>query len=341
MNMKPKAITIITQILVWTGLLLFPMVFFPPPPDMPNPVNHNSTHITINFLLLIGFFYLNYYVLIPQFYLKKKTATYLILVFGSFVAITIISNAFIHSFIIQSNSNLRPGPLIFGPAILFFVVVLFVSLGLRMNFEWKRAEEEKIEIEKGKLNAELSYLKAQVNPHFLFNTLNIIYTLATMRSDQTAEAVMKLSKLMRYVIVDVQTPFVPIEKEIGYIENFIELHRLRLAENNQINFHISGNQTGLQIAPFILIPFVENAIKHGTSTIEPMIIEIAIELSGNELRFWVKNDKLNITSHSYDSTGIGNENTMKRLEMIYKKNYTLQITEADKTFEVKLNIVLI
>jgi LytS/YehU family sensor histidine kinase len=212
---------------------------------------------------------------------------------------------------------------------------------LRINAEWKRAEKEKIKIEKEKLNAELSYLKAQVNPHFLFNTLNIIYTLAAMKSDQTAEAVMKLSKLMRYVIIDVQAPFVPIEKEIGYIENFIELHRLRLAKNNQINVHISGNQEGLQISPFILIPFVENAFKHGTSAIEPMIIDITIALSNNELHFQVKNDKLNINPQNYDSTGVGNENTMKRLEMIYKKNYTLQIIESDKTFEVELNIVLI
>jgi len=218
-----------------------------------------------------------------------------------------------------------------------------VSLGLRINFEWKRSEEEKNKIEKEKLNAELSYLKAQVNPHFLFNTLNIIYTLATTRSDQTAEAVMKLSKLMRYVIIDVQAPFVPIEKEIGYIENFIELHRLRLAKNNQINFLVSGIQDGLQISPFLLIPFVENAIKHGTSTIEPMIIDIslALALSNNELQFSVKNDKLNVNPQNYDSTGVGNENTRKRLEMIYKKNHTLHITETDKTYEVKLNIALI
>ncbi|MCX6238251.1 MAG: sensor histidine kinase [Bacteroidia bacterium] len=210
-----------------------------------------------------------------------------------------------------------------------------------MNSELKRAEEEKIKIEKEKLNAELSYLKAQVNPHFLFNTLNIIYTLATMRSYQTAEAVMKLSKLMRYVISDIQAPFVPLEKEIGYIENYIELLRLRMAKNNQICFNILGNPEGLQISPFILIPFVENAFKHGTSAVEPMLIDITIAVSNDELYFSVKNNKLNITSQDDESTGIGNENTRKRLEMIYKENYTLQIIETDKTFEVKLKVVLI
>jgi two-component system LytT family sensor kinase len=342
-KIKPKAISIIIQILVWTGVLLLPLIFVPHPPPhhQPKPEGPHYFEIISNFTLLIVFYYLNYYLLIPKLYLKRKTTTYIFSVIGSLVIITLISHIINYSFNIQYVDKFRPRPLLFGPSILFFIVVLFVSLGLRINAEWKRAEKEKIKIEKEKLNAELSYLKAQVNPHFLFNTLNIIYTLATMKSDQTAEAVMKLSKLMRYVIIDVQEQFVPIEKEIGYIENFIELHRLRLAKNNQINVHISGNQEGLQISPFILIPFVENAFKHGTSAIEPMIIDITIALTNNELHFSIKNDKLNINQQSYDSTGVGNENTMKRLELIYKKNYTLQITETDKTFEVELNIVLI
>jgi len=341
-KIKPKAISIIIQILVWTGVLLLPLIFVPHPPrHLPGPESTNYFGIISNFTLLIGFYYLNYYLLIPKFYLKRKTAAYIFFVIVSMVTISLISYIYKYPFNFQYINEFRLRLPLFGPSILFFVVVLFISLGLRINSEWKRAEKEKIKIEKEKLNAELSYLKAQVNPHFLFNTLNIIYTLAIMKSDQTAEAVMKLSKLMRYVITDVHEKFVSIEKEIGYIENFIELHRLRLAKNNQINLHVSGNQEGLQISPFILIPFVENAIKHGTSAIEPMIIDITIALSNNKLHFLVKNDKLNIDPQNYDSTGVGNENTKKRLEMIYKKNYTLQITETDKTFEVELNIVLI
>ena len=341
--MTRKAIAIIIQVLVWVGLFLLPIIFVPhtPPPGFPQTQSIYSAERTITFLLLIGFFYLNYYLLIPKFYLKKKTVSYLSFVFASLIIILFISNIFVHILLyVPDRNEFHPGSPGSSPSILFFVVVLFVSLGLRINFEWKRAEEEKVEIEKEKLNVELSYLKAQVNPHFLFNTLNIIYTLATTQSDQTAEAVMKLSKLMRYVIVDVQAPFVPIEKEIGYIENFIELHRLRLANNNQIDLKISGNPEGLQISPFILIPFVENAIKHGTSTVMPMVIIISMALSNNEIHFSVKNDKQNANQQNYDSTGVGNENTRKRLELIYKKNYTLDISETDKTFEVNLKIVL-
>lgn len=337
--MKPKGITGIIQILVWIGLLMLPLIFVPPsPPDLPKPVNINPLETIITFLLQIGFYYINYYLLIPHFYLRKKTVVYILSLIASLIVIISLSITISYLFYFYQTNELSPKIPLFGHVIILFVVMLFVSLGLRMNFEWKRAEEEKIKIEKEKLNAELSYLKGQVNPHFIFNTLNIIYTLAIMRSDHTADAVMKLSKLMRYAIMNIQTPFVPLEMEIGYIENFIELHRLRLANNNQINFSITGNPEGLEISPFILIPFVENAIKHGTSTVESMMIDISIALSKNEIHFSVKNNKLNTSSENEDSTGVGNENTRKRLEMIYKKNHTLKITETEKTFEVVLNI---
>jgi sensor histidine kinase YesM len=341
--MKPKVITTVIQILVWIGLLLMPMLFNPPPAPrgMPQMEVINPTVNILTTILPIGFYYFNFYLLIPLFYLRKRTFAYVLSVIGSLVLIILFS--IICSYLLNNHSGntFRLMPPVFGHSILLFVVVLFVSLGLRMNAEWKKTEEQKVKIEKEKLNAELSYLKAQVNPHFLFNTLNVIYTLATLKSEQTAEAVMKLSKLMRYVILDAHTPYVPLEKELSYVENFIELHRLRLANNNQIDFRISGNTEGLQISPFILIPFVENAIKHGTSTIEPMMINIEIILLNNELQFTVKNNKLTTKSDTQNSTGVGIENTRKRLEMIYKQKYTLQINETEKTFEVKLNLFLV
>lgn len=339
--MKSKAVSVVIQILVWAGLLLLPRIFSPPtPPGFAESKNADFAEITIKFLFLIGFYYLNYYLLIPRFFLKKETTKYILSVIGSFAVFLFISHILNDSFDVHPMNDFKPKPPEFGPSTIFFVVFLFVSLGLRMNFEWKRTEEEKIKIEKEKLNAELSYLKGQVNPHFLFNTLNIIYTLATQRSDKTAEAVMKLSKLMRYVITNAQTPFVPLEMEIGYIENLIELHRLRLATNNQIHFSVTGSSEGLEISPFILIPFVENAIKHGTSTVAPMKIDIEIVISKNQIHFSVLNNKLNTSEKNSDSTGVGNENTRKRLEMIYKKNHTLQINETEETFEVVLNIFL-
>lgn len=341
--MKPKVIITIIQILVWSLLLLLPMLFNPPlpPREMPQMVPFNPMVNILTTILPIGFYYFNYYLLIPLLYLRKKTFAYILSVICSLVVIILFSIICSYLFNYYSGNTFRLMPPVFGHSILLFIVVLFVSLGLRMNAEWKKTEEEKVKIEKEKLNAELSYLKAQVNPHFLFNTLNVIYTLATLKSEHTAEAVMKLSKLMRYVILDAHTPFVSLDKELGYVGNFIELHRLRLANNNHIDFRISGNTEGLQISPFILIPFVENAIKHGTSTIEPMMISIEITLFNNELQFTVKNNKLTTKSETQNSTGVGIENTRKRLEMIYKKKHNLQINETAKTFEVKLNLFLL
>ena len=339
--MKPKAITAIIQIFIWIGLLLLPLLFTPPHPrGFQDRMVFNPMVSILTSILPIGFYYLNYYKLIPLLYLRKRTFIYILSVIGSLGIVILFSFICFHLFNHQPNGT-RPMPPIFGHSTLLFIVVLFVSLGLRMNFEYKKAQEEKAEIEKQKLNTELSYLKAQVNPHFLFNTLNVIYTLATIKSEQTADAVMKLSKLMRYVILDAHTPFVPLEKELGYVENFIELHRLRLSNNNLIDIQISGNPEGLQIAPFILIPFVENAIKHGTSAIDLMIIRIDISIIKNQLQFSVVNNKLSSVSEMLDSTGVGIENTRKRLEMIYKKNHSLKIRQTDKTFEVNLKMELI
>lgn len=340
--MKPKLITIIIQILVWTVLLILPMLITPPPPPdyLPRSMFFNQSMLLLASVFPIGFYYLNYYKLIPLFYLQKKTITYLLSILLSLTILIIISNFFTY---LSDNHGIyerRPPFPFLIHSLLLFVVVLFVSLGLRMNSEWKKAEEEIIKIEKEKLNAELSYLKAQINPHFLFNSLNSIYSLAIIKSDQTAEAVMKLSNLMRYVILDVHIPFVPLEKELGYIKNFIELHRLRLADNNQIDFQFSGNSEGLLIAPFILVPFVENAFKHGTSAIDPINIIIDISLVKNRLDFKVNNNKPAKYFENQLSTGVGIENTRKRLEMIYKKNFTLTILETDNTFEVGLTLLL-
>lgn len=340
--MKPKLITIIIQILVWTVLLILPMLITPPPPldYLPRSMFFNQSMLLLASVFPIGFYYLNYYKLIPLFYLQKKTITYLLSILLSLTILIIISIIFTY---LSDNHKLyerRPPFPFLIHSLLLFVVVLFVSLGLRMNSEWKKAEEEIIKIEKEKLNAELSYLKAQINPHFLFNSLNSIYSLAIIKSDQTAEAVMKLSNLMRYVILDVHIPFVPLEKELGYIKNFIELHRLRLADNNQIDFQFSGNSEGLLIAPFILVPFVENAFKHGTSAIDPINIIIDISLVKNRLDFKVNNNKPAKYFENQLSTGVGIENTRKRLEMIYKKNFTLTILETDNTFEVGLTLLL-
>jgi LytS/YehU family sensor histidine kinase len=321
--------------------MLLPMIITPPSSDpMPRVKFIDQFLIPLATILPISFYYLNYYKLIPLFYLQKKNINYVLSVIASLIILILTTKIFTYLSDNQNEFDAKPLFPFVGHSLFLFIVVLFVSLGLRMNSEWKKAEEEIIKIEKEKLNVELSYLKAQINPHFLFNSLNSIYSLAIIKSDHTAEAVMKLSNLMRYVVLDVNIPFVSLDKELGYIENFIEISRLRLAENNQIDFQFSGDTEGLLIAPFILVPFVENAFKHGTSAIDPMKIKIEASLVKNRLYFKANNSKPAKHFENQLTTGVGIENTRKRLEMIYKKNYTLTILETENTFEVSLTLLL-
>lgn len=214
-----------------------------------------------------------------------------------------------------------------------FFAVFFFSLLLRIALQWRQAQKEKSD-------AELSYLKAQINPHFLFNTLNSIYSLAIDKSDNTAPAVAKLSGMMRYVISDATKEFVPLEKEIAYIKSYIELQRVRFGESIHLFFEISGNPAGKQIAPLILIPFIENAFKYGVNAEEDSMIRIHIFIEENKLNMEVQNNKVNVQMAHEDKTGTGIANTQSRLRLLYPARHLLKIADNEKEFSVSLTLIL-
>lgn len=207
--------------------------------------------------------------------------------------------------------------------------MLIFSLLLRVREQLKQTEQ-------AKANAELSYLKAQINPHFLFNTLNSIYSLAILKSEKTADAVVKLSDMMRYVLNDSNANFVLLEKEINYISSYIELQRMRLASNVQLSYLCEGNIHDKKIAPLVLIPLIENAFKHGVNSEENSNIEIRIHVSDTQLKMSVKNNCVTTNNNTLNKSGLGIENTTQRLKLLYPENYTLNISEIDKTFTVSL-----
>jgi len=214
-----------------------------------------------------------------------------------------------------------------------FFAVFFFSLLLRIALQWRQAQKEK-------LDAELSYLKAQINPHFLFNTLNSIYSLAIDKSDNTAPAVAKLSGMMRYVITDTAKEFVPLEKEIAYIKNYIELQRIRFGETIHLFFDVNGNPSGKQIAPLLLIPFIENAFKYGVNAEENSTIRIHIFIDENKLNMEVQNNKVNVQMKHEDKTGTGIANTQSRLQLLYPARHFLKITDIEKEFLVSLTLII-
>jgi LytS/YehU family sensor histidine kinase len=212
---------------------------------------------------------------------------------------------------------------------LFIAVVLF-SLLLRVRTSLFEAEA-------ARQQAELSYVKAQINPHFLFNTLNSIYSFALTKDERTPDAIVQLSELMRYIIRDAGNNLVSLEKEINYINNYIALQKARLGDTVTIDYEVTGETTGKQITPLILTTFVENAFKHGVNPDEDSNIRINISVQDNNVHLLVSNKKVN---SNQNEKGIGVNNTKKRLELLYPLKHTLTITDANNTYTVALLITL-
>lgn len=221
---------------------------------------------------------------------------------------------------------------------LYFVIYIFVTSLLRLARGWFQLQE----IEKEKTEAELKALKSQINPHFLFNSLNSIYSLARKNSTQVPEKVIQLSDLMRHIIYDSDVEFVLLPKEIEMIRNYIELQNLRTPENEKIELEVIGEIEVKQVAPLIFLPFVENSFKHGLkSGAENPFVKIKIEVLQNDLIFEIENSK-GKTSEIIDSKyrGIGIENVKKRLDLIYPNQHSLNISETENIFKVILQIKL-
>jgi two-component system, LytTR family, sensor kinase len=221
---------------------------------------------------------------------------------------------------------------------LYFVIYIFVTNLLRLARGWFHLQE----IEKEKTVAELKALKSQINPHFLFNSLTSIYSLARKNSTQVPEKVIQLSDLMRHIIYDSDVEYILLPKEIEMIRNYIELQNLRTPENEKIELEVTGEVEGKKVAPLIFLPFVENSFKHGLkSGAENPFVKIKIEVFENNLVFEIENSK-GKASEINDSKykGIGIENVKKRLGLIYPNQHSLNISETENTFKVILQIKL-
>lgn len=302
----------------------------------------------LGFVLLLAFFYFNYFILIPRLYVRKKHLIYTLLLIICYFIVAYLPD------LIRPFKNFPkpeemcvndfapfppPPPNRFGidfyflhaKSLLQFMAAFFLSLLLRINKQLKESEEEK-------LKAEVSYLKAQINPHFLFNTLNSLYALTIEKSDYAPDAVIKLSNMMRYVVTESTNDFVSLEREISYISDFIDMQRLRISDENKLEYTIKGDAKGKTIAPLVIIPFIENAFKYGINSEEDWHIKIVMEMTEEDFNLTVINNKVKVhLPYDYISEK-GIENTSKRLRLIYPYNHELKITDTVEDFQVHLKI---
>jgi LytS/YehU family sensor histidine kinase len=217
--------------------------------------------------------------------------------------------------------------------------LVFFSVGMRVLERHSQTEKLQKELEKEKLNSELAFLKNQISPHFFFNTLNNIYSLISINADDSQKAVLKLSKLMRYLLYDSESGNTKLSNEIDFMNNYIDLMKLRMTNKISLIVAFPEKYTDLNIPPLIFIPFIENAFKHGISNREKSFIDISMTTQKDSILFRCANSLIKPREESEPGqSGIGLENVTKRLNLLFPGKHELKINKTEKEFEVLLQI---
>lgn len=294
-----------------------------------------STHI----LMMASLSYLNYFYLLPRFLIHKNPLKYFlefVIPFTIIVTFHIFVKRYIYADIGESKRFLSGSKFILQHATTTLFIAIFVGM-LKFAEDWLELEAKRKELENEKLTAELTFLKAQINPHFLFNTLNNLYYLAFTNSPNTTEVIAKLSQMMRYMIYDSNHEKVLLSKEIEYIESYISLEKLRLNNQIPINFTVEGDISQVKIVPLILITFLENAFKHGVSNNSTTaFITLKLLVQHEHLIYTVENSKLETNNH--EKSGIGLQNVKRRLDLSYPQKSHLEVSNEEKEYKICLKL---
>ncbi len=333
------------HIAVWLTLYIIAILFFKTIGPFRQIDGTLVWPVTVGTIINATIFYLVALWIIPVYALKKQLQKFWVWLLIIFIGSTFIET-FVDFFFMTYVYSDVDEPFISQFTINGFVHFIMISLALTYGFSrnWIVSEKKKQELVREKLSAELNFLKTQLSPHFLFNVLNMAYSSASRSGDErTADIIEKLSGLMRYIIYDSNVEKIDLEKEIEYIRNYIRLQKMRFSEDIpvKVNFEISGNVTGLKIAPLILIPFIENAFKYGVKLEKESKIDILLTFQNDELEFVARNPVYkNSQSIKNNNSGIGIKNTRKRLEIMYPGKHKLSINESDGVFTVKFLLKL-
>ncbi|HEY1165990.1 MAG TPA: histidine kinase [Chitinophaga sp.] len=373
---RNKLSVTIIHITCWLIFLSLPLVFISDLPGSRKPwweliLTSRYWLFVLVYLLL---FYGNTYFLIPKLFFSKKIVAYfgvLLLLVGLVYYLQPFDHLMSHGGRQeQPGMEHRPPPNDFRPpdhgfrdnppppdgqfrdgpppnsrrrrtdlvSLFLFGAVVALALAIEVNKRWRLTEQRAAQAEAGRANAELSFLKAQINPHFLFNTLNNIYTLAVTKSEHTADSIMKLSNIMRYVTDDASEHFVSLESEVDCVRDYIDLQRLRLGKKVHLDFNVQGDLERKRIAPLIFMTFIENVFKYGISNHEDSSLVIRIFAEERTITFYSSNPVFNGRKDVERTGGIGISNTRRRLEHLYPNRHLLNIIEDEGLYTVELTL---
>ena len=341
-NLQP-----LIHITVWGLFFGLPFLIFSKFPDF-NTLD-KALHLSVTVLSLMTVFYINYFVLTEKFLFQRKTFLFFIY---NILLILVIGIA-VH---LWQENNMPPMPqnmkfqqeiIPHGIAFLLrdfvsLLIVTMLSVTIKMTGKWYTTEAERQEEQKERTEAELKNLRQQLNPHFLFNTLNNIYAQIGIHPEEAQNSMLELSKLLRYVLYENTGNFVALERELNFIHNYVELMRIRLNKdvNMKINIDVSGKDK--LVAPLLFITLIENAFKHGISPTLPSFIDIDIHQNNdNQLNCTIKNSYFPKDGSDQSGSGIGLENLVRRLEILYPHKHILRTEKEDHTFVAELIIPLL
>ena len=344
--LRSKYTGYLVHITAWAVILGIPLfVTAPNRPLMQGPEYVRFLLVTLSFMVV---FYTNYFRLIERHLFTRHPGRFL----GCNLVLIAVVIALLHLFF---RFILPPPDLaglrmpehpwqhamrfFAGNAILYLLVVA-VSVAIRMTGSWYKTEKARQQLEHSRTEAELQNLKSQLNPHFLFNTLNNIYSLIQIDTSRAQQAVHDLSRMLRYVLYDSSRPTVPLSAEIDFLRDYIELMRIRLPRHVEVGVSLPEEPSPTPVAPLLFISLIENAFKHGTSNDRPSFIRIDIHERGGELVCRIRNSCFPKTASDRSGSGIGLKNLSKRLEMIYPQRHTFEYGERGGTYTASLRIKL-
>ncbi|MEN8250712.1 MAG: histidine kinase [Bacteroidota bacterium] len=337
--MKKKAFNLptILQHSLFIILILSLAYFFDPRPEFVKQNmlwNGQSTVIWV-ILVLLACFYLNMFLLVPKLLTNKNWGYYVL----SIVAISVLIIALYYQFtdVVISISGRPVGP----PKILFFLLLAFsVSAIIRLNSDRAKNERKRKDLEYESLKSELSLLRSQITPHFMFNVLNTLTSLARKKSDDLEDVIIRISHLMRYMLYNKSDSKIGIEQEVEFIESYLTIQQLRFDGYIKLNSFFEVDDVNQMLEPMLLIPLIENAFKHGSGSVEDPIIDLNLKVNSGILEFTIKN-KYNQEVVSNDSmSGIGLNNVRKRLGFLYKDKYELNTETESGNFIARLKVEL-
>ncbi|MEZ5013267.1 MAG: sensor histidine kinase [Chitinophagales bacterium] len=341
---KTTAFRVLLHLGFWGFYLSIPVIQY-----------HSLTEFTNNFvlftlivnLIFACFYYPLAYFIVPRFFHWKTLHWFILSTVGLYLLFYLVDfnlqTYFIQHVTLgeQDKKYLEMAharKAYYLPMIVQMIIVTSIPLSLKFTRRFYRLRDEKTELEKLNVSLQLNYLKAQVNPHFLFNTLNNIYSLALQKSDKSPEMILKLSDLMRYMLYECDVEKTELTRDIQFLQDYIDLEKIRHGEKVKIQFDIQGNTGGHLIPPLLLLPFVENAFKHGVqSQVGDAWVQIDLETTEHSVFFFVKNNKP-LNGRVGRSGGIGIENAKQRLQLIYPDSHALHISETGDMYSVSLTL---